>query len=73
MFAEGPLTGLSEQSAGWLAGPLQSFRVCVLLCSMCSEAKMAVATNLTDSIFHNFSLFKEVILLADIFNIYVII
>ena len=48
MFAEGPLTGLAEQSAGWLDGPLQSLRVCALLCSMCSEAKMAVATNLTD-------------------------
>ena len=24
MFAEGPLTGLAEQSAGWLDGPLQS-------------------------------------------------
>ena len=37
MFAEGPLTGLPEQSAGWLDGPLRSFRVYVLLCSMCSE------------------------------------
>ena len=59
MFAEGPLTELAEQSAGRLDGLLQSFRVCALLCSMCSEAKMAVAPNLTDKVFHSFSLFNE--------------
>ena len=37
-----------SRPGGQLAGPLQSFGVCVLLCVMCSEGNMAVATNLTD-------------------------